>query len=595
MIIVLVFVPLLFLSGMEGRFFRPLGISYIIATLASLVVAATVTPALCRLLLTRLPGYGGDHDGLLVRWLKDAYRPTLACCLRWKTAVLVSSGLAAVAALALAATFGSSFLPTFQEGSFQVQVMTPPGTSLVESDRLVRGLEARLAAIPGVRDVARRTGRAERDQHAEPPSSSEINVTVTPGTQAQVLDTVDGLLREFPGVVTSIGQPIEHRLSHILSGTPAAIAITIYGDDLDALRALVKSLEGTLTTLPGTRDVVANREVLVTTLPVRFRHEDLARAGLTPGEAASQVGQALAGVTVATVAQGIRRHDVTVRLHPDDRQTEEQVGDLILTSPHGPRVRLREVADLGLEQASNLIAREGARRKAVISVNVAAGHNLGDLVAAIRRVVDPQVRAAGLAVHYGGQFEAQEEARRTIALMGLAVVVAVFLLLALVLDSARAAGVVLLNLPLALIGGILAVFLAESPSILGNLGALLGLGGTYVAPVLSIASLVGFITLFGIAVRNGILLITQYQAHRAAGLDLDTAIRRGSEERLVAILMTALCAAIGLLPLALMAGQPGAELLAPLAIVVLGGLLSSTALNLLVIPAAYAAITKERP
>jgi len=587
-IIVLVFIPLLFLGGMEGRFFRPLGISYIVSTLASLLIALTVTPALCQMLLTGIQHAGEERDSFLVRWLKHGYRPTLAWCIRWKKSVVLGSAGLAIAALALATTFGSSFLPSFKEGTFTVMIMTPPGTSLIESDRLVRGVEERIAAIPGVRDVARRTGRAERDQHAEPPSTSEMNVTMEPGTQDRVQTEIDKILAQMPGVVTSIGQPIEHRLSHILSGTPAAVSITVFGDDLDQLRAVVKEIEGAMKSVPGARDVVANREIMIETLPVRYRHDDLARAGLTPADAAEQVEQALAGVLVASVNQGIRRYDLTVRLHPDERQTEMQVGELVLKSPHGPQVRLREVAEIGLEKASNLIAREGARRKAVVSCNIGEGQNLGDLVLSIRRVVDPLVAKAGLSVHYGGQFEAQQEASRTIGLMGIAVVLVVFLLLAAALSSGKAAGLVMLNLPLSLIGGIGAVFMAESPSVIGNTLALIGLGGTYTAPVLSIASLIGFITLFGIAVRNGILLINQYQSHTEDGRPLMQAIVHGSEERLVAILMTALCAAIGLLPLAMMSGQPGAEILAPLAIVVLGGLVSSTALNIVVVPAAYA-------
>jgi CzcA family heavy metal efflux pump len=587
-IIVLVFVPLLFLAGIEGRFFRPLGISYIISTLASLIVAVTVTPALCRLLLTRMKLHGDEQDSALVRWLKGRYRPSLIWCLRWKRSVVLGSGALALAAVALATTFGSSFLPGFKEGTFTVMIMTPPGTSLIESDRLVRGVESRIAMIPGVKDVARRTGRAERDQHAEPPSSSEMNVTMETGTQDRVRTEIDLILAQMPGVVTSVGQPIEHRLSHVLSGTSAAISITVFGDDLDQLRIVVKDIEAAMKGVPGARDVIANREVMIETLPVRYRHDDLARAGLSPADAAEQVEHALAGVHVATVNQGIKRYDLTVRLHPEERQTETQVGELVLTSPHGPQVRLREVADIGLEQASNLIAREGARRKAVVSCNVADGQNLGDLVAAIRTVVDPLVAKAGLSVHYGGQFEAQQEASRTIGVMGVAVFAVVFFLLATALNSAKAAGLVMLNLPLALIGGIAAIYLAESPSVVGNTLALFGLGGPYTAPVLSIASLVGFITLFGIAVRNGILLLNQYQVHAEEGKSLQEAIIHGSAERLVAILMTALCAAIGLIPLAMMAGQPGAEILAPLAIVVLGGLISSTALNLVVVPAAYA-------
>lgn len=588
-IIVLVFVPLLFLGGMEGRFFTPLGVSYIVSTLASLLVALTVTPALCRLLLTKMKWASEERDGFLVRWIKQVYRPTLSWCMRWRRSVVLGSAALAIASLALAGTFGSSFLPTFKEGTWQVQVMAPPGTSLMESDRLVRGVEARIAAIPHVTAIARRTGRAERDAHAEPPSASEINVGVAPGKQDEVRHELDRILAQMPGVVTSVGQPIEHRLSHILSGTPAAVAITVFGEDLDKLRAVAKDIETALATVPGARDVVANREIMVETLPVRYRHDDLARAGLSPGEAAAQVEQALAGAHVTSVNAGIRRYDLVVRLHADERMTPAQVGDLLLRSPHGPQVRLREVADIGPEMASNLIAREGARRKAVVSLNVADGHNLGDLVAEVRKAVDPLISKAGLTVHYGGQFEAQQEASHTIAVMGLGVVIAVFLLLSASLGSAKAAGLVMLNLPLSLIGGIVAVYIAESPSVVGNTLALVGIGGAYTAPVLSIASLVGFITLFGIAVRNGILLVNQYQTHHQKGGEtLSHAIMHGSEERLVAILMTALCAAIGLIPLALMVGQPGAEILAPLAIVVLGGLVSSTALNLVVVPAAYA-------
>ena len=595
-IIVLVFVPLLFLAGMEGRFFTPLGISYIVSTLVSLLVALTVTPALCRLLLTKMTWKDGDHDGFLVRWLKSLYRPLLAASLLWKRSVVLGAVALAVMSLGLAMTFGSSFLPAFKEGTWQVQVMAPPGTSLIESDRLVRGIEARIATLPGVTAIARRTGRAERDAHAEPPSASEINVGVKPGQQDAVRRELDKVLAQMPGVVTSVGQPIEHRLSHILSGTPAAIAITVYGEDLEKLRAAAKDISTALAAVPGTRDVVANREILVETLPVRYRHDDLARAGISPAAAAVQVEQALSGVHVATVNDGIRRYDMVVRLHPDERQTSEQVRELILKSPFGPHVRLRDVADIGPEMASSLIAREGARRKAVVSLNVAEGYNLGDLVGSVQRAVDPLIAKAGLTVHYGGQFEAQQEASRTITVMGLGVIVAVFLLLAASLGSAKSAGLVMLNLPLSLIGGIIAVYIAESPSVVGNTLALFGLGGTYTAPVLSIASLVGFITLFGIAVRNGILLINQYQAHQHRdGETLNDAIIHGSLERLVAILMTALCAAIGLIPLALMSGQPGAEILAPLAIVVLGGLVSSTFLNLVVVPAGYSWVFGRLP
>jgi len=604
-IICMVFVPLLFLQGLEGRFFQPLGIAYITSILASLVVALTVTPALCRLLFggrsdaatmpgasrTGAAGAHASHDGWLVRHLKRGYEPLLRKSVRHRGVVLGSAGVLTVLALALMSTFGTSFLPSFREGTFTVFLMAPPGTSLAESDRVARGVESQLKDIRGVQSVTRRTGRAERDEHAEPVSSSEIEVTMKPGVdQGAVRAEIDRIVAAIPGVTTMIGQPIEHRLSHVLSGTPAAIAINVYGDDLDVLRRLAKEIETALRAIPGTRDVAANREVMITSLPIRYRAQDLAAAGLSPASAAEQVQQALAGETVAEVNQGVRRYDMVVRLAEDERERVEQVMDLRLRGSGGATVRLRDVADVGHERTSNLITRENAQRKAVISTNVAEGDNLGQLVARVRAAVDPIVERAGYTVHFGGQFEAQQSASRTLWLMGAGVAVVMFFLLKLSTGRVRVALLVMLNLPLALIGGIAAIYLSESPSLLGNTLALVGLGGArYVAPVISIASMVGFITLFGIAVRNGILLVNHYDhLERHEGKTIADAVIQGSMERLSPILMTALTAALALIPIALAHGHPGSELLAPLALVVLGGLISSTLLNLFVVPAGYA-------
>lgn len=598
-IICLVFAPLLFLDGLEGRFFRPLGIAYVVSILASLLVALTLTPALCRLLLARRfdrktneSASKRDGDGRLVRWLKRHYRPALESALHRKGLVLGGSATLAVAALALGSTYGTSFLPTFNEGTFTVFAMTPPGTSLPESDRIGRAIERQLSGIEGVASVVRRTGRAEHDEHAEPVSSSEIEVVVGPDQDAdRIREDIDEILDAVPGVVTMVGQPIEHRLSHLLSGTPAAIAIKVQGDDLDALRVVAGRIETALEGLPGTRDVAANREVMITSLPIRYRRQDLAAMGLTPNEAAEQVRWALHGETVAEINQGVRRTDLVVRLADDRRERTEQIGDLILQGRNGSMVRLRDVADIELERTSNLIARENTRRKAVISTNVAAGYNLGDLAERVRRVVDPIVANAGFTVDYGGQFEARRSAARTLALTGSGIAVVMFLLLKISTGRNRTAALVMLNLPLALIGGVMAIFISESASIPANILALFGVGGRYVAPVVSIASLVGFITLFGIAVRNGLLLVNHIDhVHRREGRDLHDAIVVGSMERLTPILMTALTAALGLVPLALSAGEPGSELLAPLAIVVLGGLSTSTLLNLFVVPVGYALI-----
>jgi CzcA family heavy metal efflux pump len=610
LIIVIVFIPLLFLDGIEGRFFEPLGLTYIASVLASLVVALTVTPAMCKLLLARAgdgargnSGLGAAHtetDGWLVRWLKRRYAPILRWSLGHRKAVICAALVATVLAAALGRTFGTSFLPEFNEGSFTVFVSSPPGTSLAESNRSAGAIEKRLIEIDGVRSVTRRTGRAERDEHAEPVSNSELDITMAPGAdKAAVRTAIASIASSVPGVTVQIGQPIEHRLSHILSGTPAAIAINVYGDDLATLRAIAREIEGELRQLPGARDVTANREVLITSLPILYRHADLAAAGLSPADAAEQVEMALYGETVAQVNQGVRRYDIVVRLAEEDRERVDQLRDLMLRADDGRRVRLSEVADIGLERTSNIIARENAQRKAVISCNVADGYNLGDLVEEVRLRVGPIVQRRGYLVEFGGQFEAQQSAVSTLLVAGTGVAIVMLMLLQLSTGSLRVAALVMVNLPLAVIGGVVAVFITDSmqegggvAALAANAAAVLGVGSrAYHAPVISIASLVGFITLFGIAVRNGILLVNHYRhLVEVDGRPLAEAIIQGSMERLVPILMTALCAALGLVPLALAAGEPGSELLAPLAIVVLGGLLTSTFLNLIVVPAGYALV-----
>lgn len=610
-LICIVFLPLMFLDGLEGRFFKPLAATYIVSIMASLVVALTVTPAMCKLLLKpkahKSPSDAAvsptsthsQTDGLLVRWLKRRYAPWLGWSLNHRKLVLGSALAATAASLLLARTFGTSFLPEFNEGSFTVFVSSPPGTSLGESNRAAEGIEARLINIKGVKSVTRRTGRAERDEHAEPVSNSELDILVAPGgDKSAIRKEIAAIPTGVPGVTVQIGQPIEHRLSHILSGTPAAIAINVYGEDLATLRQLAKQIEGELKSLPGARDVNANREVLITSVPIRYRHQELAAAGLTPSEAAEQVQVALYGAEVAEVNQGLRRYAMVVRLDASERERLEQIQDLMLRGAGedgkpGPTVRLRDVADIGPEKTPNIIARENAQRKAVISCNVADGFNLGDLVAQVKERVEPIVQRKGYLVEFGGQFEAQQSAARTLLFAGAAIIVVMLMLLQLSTGSFRVAALVMMNLPLATIGGIAAVFVTDSllhAGLLTNSLALFGLGSKpYLAPVLSIASLVGFITLFGIAVRNGILLVNHYRhLIETEGKSVREAIVQGSIERLVPILMTALSAALGLLPLALASGEPGSELLAPLAVVVLGGLLTSTFLNLFVVPAGYA-------
>ncbi|MCO6436580.1 MAG: efflux RND transporter permease subunit [Phycisphaerae bacterium] len=591
LIIVIVFVPMLFLRGLEGRFFQPLGTTYMLSIGASLLVALTVTPALAKVLL-RGKLSDVERESFMTRWAKAMYRPTLRFVVRFrKVTVGAALGLTALSVW-LASTFGSSFLPEFNEGTFTVFLMAPPGTSLEESDRLAQGVEQRLSQIEGVRSVVRRTGRAERDEHAEPVSNSEIEVTVAAGYEkSDVRLHIDEILSAVPGITTTIGQPIEHRLSHIMSGTPAAIAINVYGEDLRVLRKIARAIQEAIEPLPGTRDVAANREIMITSLPVQYRHDELARWGLTPVDAAEQVRDAIFGETVAVVNQGVKVYDIVVRLAPEHRERIQQVKDLMLRGRNGALVRLSEVADIGIEKASNLISRENAQRKAVISCNVAEGFNLGDLVAQVQDRVNPIVAEHGYSVSFGGQFEAQQSASRTLYVMGAIVSVIVLLLLNMSFGSTKAALLVMVNLPLALIGGIVAIFVTESDNLVGNTVALFGFAGRYEAPVISIASMVGFITLFGIAVRNGILLVNHYAyLIKEEGKPIAEAIMQGSQERLVPILMTALTAVLGLVPIAWAAGEPGSEILAPMAVVVLGGLVSSTLLNLVVVPAGYALV-----
>jgi HME family heavy-metal exporter len=591
-IIVLAFLPLMFLEGIEGRFFRPLGIAFGVSIIASLVVALTVTPAMCRYLMRGKSNHDNTVDPPLVRKLKAVYIPLVKTAVRFRKLVIGLAIVATCLALWLSSTFGKSFLPEFKEGTFTVMLFAPPGTSLKASDRMASSIEKQLLALDGVNSATRRTGRAERDEHAEPVSNSEIEVTVKPGfDDSKVRNQISEILEKVPGITTNIGQPIEHRLSHILSGTPAAIAISIYGDDLDKLRVIAKEVEVALKPLDGARDVAANREVMIQSLPIDYRPADLAAYGLTPRSAAEQVRNAVFGVSVAEINEGVRRYSLAVRLEEEERDELRDIKNLVLRGKGGALVRLHEVADIGPEMTSNLIGRENAQRRAVVTLNVEEGYNLGDLVEEVRERVDPIVQKFGYTVKYGGQFEAQQAASRTIFMFsGLVILIMVFLL-QLAIGSFRVSLLVLVNLPLALIGGIAAIYLTESPGIVSNTAALFGLGGRYTAPVISIASMVGFITLFGIAVRNGILLVNHYDhLMKHEGKTMFEAIVQGSSERLIPILMTALTAALAVVPIVLQGDKPGNEILAPLSVVILGGLLSSTFLNLIIVPAGYAAI-----
>ena len=588
-VIILVFVPLFFLGGIEGRFFRPLGIAYTIGLAASLLVAMTVTPALCYYLLPSSAPAGKKREGWLVRILKALYERALNFALRARALVLAGSVALLGGAVLLALTYGSSFIPAFNEGSITLFLNTPPGTSLRESNRVARQIELQAGAIPGVATVTRRTGRTEQDEHAEPVSASEIDVRIEADADpAAVRHALEKLLDASPGITKQIGGPIDHRLSHILSGTPAAIAVKVFGDNLEELRAIAAEIEKAMLPIPGVRDLVANREVLTDTVPIRFDKARLAHYGLTPADAAGQLQTAFLGQTVGVVNQGASRMDIVLRLEGASRRNLDDVRAFTLQAPSGAIVRVRDVAEVIEERASSLITRENVRRKAVISCNIAVGHNLGDLIEEIRSQVDPVVRNfPGTYVEYGGQFEAQKEASGRILLASLVVLGVIIIILYSTFRSARPVLLILLNLPLALVGGVAALFIAESPDLFRNIGALFG-HGTYVAPVVSISSLVGFIGLGGIACRNGLLLISHYyHLMEEEGVAKKDAVVQGARERLVPILMTAMSSALALVPLVLAKGEIGSELQHPIAVVILGGLVSSTLLNLFVVPIGF--------
>jgi CzcA family heavy metal efflux pump len=601
LIIVLVFLPLLFLSGLEGQFFKPLGLAYLLVFVASLVVAITVTPVLCLLLFTDKRGLlqgrertgvtqeeaQRSREGLSVRLLKGVYRPLLGFCVRHAWIVCSVMTVVTAGALWLASTFGTSFLPPFHEDCYTVFVSTPTGTSLEETERVTLQAMIAIQKVSGVKTVTRRTGRAERDEHAEPVSASELLVRVDMKADPKRLRAaISGVINEIPGVSTMVGYPIAHRISSVLSGTTAELAINIFGDDLAVLRQAAAEVKKVLDTLPQVADARANREIMVDTLRIRYRMEDLARAGLTLKDAGEQVSVAFNGLTVGQVSQNQRRWDIVVRLEEKASDDLSDVASFKLTAPNGMRVRLDEVADVFREEASNLIVRDNTRRKALISCNVAPDSNVGDLVAALHKHVDPVVNGLGCSVSYGGSYEAQQSASRRLGWLAAGILVAIVLILMLSLRSLKSALLVMLNLPLCLIGGILAMYVANPAPLATNTWALFkGVG--YVAPILSVASLVGFVTVVGFVIRNGLLLLNRYRELQADGKNVREAIIEGSLERMVPILLTSLTTIFGLMPLVLAYNKPGGELLAPLAIVQFGGLISATVLNLLVLPAAY--------
>jgi CzcA family heavy metal efflux pump len=577
LIIALVFLPLFFLSGLEGRMLAPLGLAYIVAILASLVVAMTLTPALCAYLLPRAESLAHDESALL-RCLKDRYRPMLHWALARPRAVLGNAAIAIAATLLILPFLGRSFLPEFNEGTLTLNVITLPGTSLEESDRLGRRVEQALLAFPEVVSTSRRTGRAELDEHAQDVNAAEldVNLDLAKGDRSkeELLEALRKALAQIPGAVITIGQPLSHRIDHMLSGTRANIALKIYGDDLDRLRDLAERVKKVAEATPGAVDVAIEQQIDIPELEIRADREAIGRYGLTAGELAETVERAFAGEVVGSILEGQRTVELTVRMNDDARADLDAIGGTLIDTPSGTRVPLRLVASLVRESGPNTISREGVQRKMVVQANV-AGRDLSSVVDDLRERMSEVEFPEGYYLVYGGQFESAEEATRTIALLSVAIIVGIFLLLAVAFSSLRNAALTLINLPLALIGGVVAVATTSG--------------------IVSVASLVGFITLFGIATRNGILMVSHFEHLIAVeGKSLPEAVVQGSMERLAPILMTALCAGLALVPLVLSAGDAGNEIQAPMGVVILGGLLSSTFLNMLVVPILFRLYGRDR-
>ena len=570
-IIMLVFLPLFFLSGVESRLMQPLGLAYIVALAASLVVAITVTPVLSSLFLQNARVVTGGHETKLTLWLKRGYAVILNATInRWRIVVLLSlTGLVAtVMALTLA---GRSFLPNFNEGSLTVSAVTLPGTSLEQSDQLGLRVEHILLSHPEVVSTARRTGRAELDPHAQAIHSSEVEVTLNMGERSkeEFLAALRDDFATLPGMNIVIGQPISHRIDHMLSGTRANIAVKVFGHDLYELRRIATQVESVANEVPGAVDIAVEQQADIPFLTVKFKRDAIARHGLRVGDVAETIETAFFGQAVSRVLEGDASFDLIVRYQPTVLDDIDAVRSTLITTASGAQLPLHALAQIRKDRGPNTISRENVQRKIVVMVNVAE-RDLGSVVNDIRSRVAAQVELpSGYHIEYGGQFESAEEASRTLSILGAVVVVAMFLLLFVAFNSGRDALLVMLNLPLALMGGVVGMYASDG--------------------ILSVATLIGFITLFGIATRNGVMLIAHIHTlveHEHVHDPLE-AVRRGAMERLVPILMTALATGLALVPLAMSAGEPGSEIQAPMAVVILFGLLSSTVLNMIVVPALY--------
>lgn len=576
LIIIASFLPLFFLSGMEGRMLKPLGITFIISLMASTLVALTVTPVLSSFLLGSQNSDKTGKEPALVRWLKKYYEKALNWSVGHKKSLLFGVGALLAAAVVMFFTLGGSFLPAFNEGSFTISISTVPGISLEESDRMGRTAEELLLSIPEIKTVGRKTGRAELDEHAFGVNSSEFECPFELGkkTRKQLTEEVRQKLAVLPGVNIEIGGPISHRIDAMLSGTKANIAIKLFGSDLNKMYEIGQKIKTSISGVEGIADINVEQQVERPELNITPKREMLARYGISLPEFAEVVRVMMEGEVVSTVYEGNRSFDLTLKVNDDARSSIERISDLTIDTGDGKKVPLSYVADIKSSAGPNTINRENVSRKLVVSCN-ATGGELAKAVGAIREKIAENIELPeGYHIEYGGQFESEERASKTIALVSIFSIFIIFMLLYGEFKNISQSLVVLLNLPLALIGGVFAIFFTDG--------------------ILSIPAIIGFISLFGIATRNGMLLIDRYNVLASEGHSRDEAVMIGSLDRLNPILMTAITSALALLPLALGGDLPGNEIQSPMAKVILGGLFSSTLLNGFVVPVIYLINSKSK-
>jgi CzcA family heavy metal efflux pump len=595
-IIIVAFVPLFFLSGMEGKLLAPLGIAFIVSLFASLIVSITLTPVLGSYLLTNEKMLQKQHgESWLVQRLQNIYASLLGNVMRLKKSVIAISVALLILTLIVMSQLGRSFLPEFNEGSLVISAVSLPGISLEESNKIGTAVEKALLTVPEIQITTRRTGRAELDEHAQGVNAAEVDAPfiLNDRSREEFLEDVREKLKGVSGVNITIGQPISHRIDHMLSGTRANIAIKIFGSDLNKLFSLSNEIKNEIQNIEGLVDLSVEQQVEIPQVQIKAKRDMLNHYGITIGAFNEFVDAAIAGEKVSDIYEGSKIFDLVVRLDEGSRSKREDIENVLIDvnsewakvnsqlsignsqsgNPSITKVPLHYVADIVSTTGPNTINRENVQRKTVVSANV-AGRDQKSVVEDIQKIITAKISLPeNYHIEYGGQFEAEAEASKTLLVTSLLSIFVIFLLLFQEFKNVKIAGIILLNLPLAMIGGVFSIW--------------------FTSGIISIPSIIGFITLFGIATRNGILLVSHYKTLREEGLNLYDTIITGSKDRLSPILMTALTAGLALVPLAIAGDLPGNEIQSPMAKVILGGLLTSTLLNIFIVPVVYYLVNRE--